>query len=121
MALDCSWNRLSTERARQVGPPGAAPDRGHRRLPMLVATNPQHFGRVGELNTVEALAAALWVLGRPEHADRLLDGFAGGPAFSEVNRDRLERYAAARSADEVGHEERAAFGGSEGRAGPTAG
>jgi pre-rRNA-processing protein TSR3 len=120
VALDCSWNRLSTERARRVEPIGATPDRGHRRLPMLVATNPQHFGRVGELNTVEALAAALWVLGSPEHAARLLDGFAGGPAFSQVNRARLDRYAAARSPEEVGRQERAAFGGPDASAEATA-
>ena len=111
VALDCSWNRLSAERSRRFGPSPAATNRGHRRLPMLVATNPQHFGRVGELNTVEALAAALWVLGRADAAGRLLNGFAGGPAFSVVNRARLERYAAARTPEEVGLAERASFGG----------
>jgi len=78
---------------------------------MLLAANPQHFGRWGELNTAEALAAALWLLGHRDEANRLLDGFAGGPAFFEVNRERLARYARATSADRLLREERRLFGG----------
>ncbi len=42
LAVDCSWNRLAS-RGRL---PGLAVDDGgiHRRLPILVAGNPQHFG-----------------------------------------------------------------------------
>ncbi len=47
---------------------------------------------MAELNTAEALAAALYVLGASEQAVQLLEGFAGGPAFFEVNRERLARY-----------------------------
>ena len=125
-AIDCSWNRLS-ERGRSAVPgrPGGAPGRS-RRLPLLVATNPQHFGRVGELNTAEALGAALYLLGRREEAEELLAGFAGGEAFLEVNRHRLDRYRRARTSEEVREAERALFGpgpvpGSTGsRRGPTA-
>ena len=77
---------------------------------MLVATNPQHFGRVGELNTAEALAAALHLLGRPAEARRLLDGFAGGAAFLDVNHERLARYERAGSPEQLVREERALFG-----------
>jgi pre-rRNA-processing protein TSR3 len=110
VAVDCSWNRLSTERSRQLAPEPPLTDRGHRRLPMLIATNPQHFGRVGELNTAEALAAALWVLGDPDRARQLLNGFAGGPTFFEVNRERLDRYAGAGSSEAIVEQERASFG-----------
>ena len=109
VAVDCSWNRLSERHAN--GLPRAASVRGAaaRRLPMLIATNPQHFGRPGELNTAEALAAALVLLGRPREAETLLGSFAGGPAFLEVNRERLDRYARARSPEEITVAERLAF------------
>ncbi len=76
---------------------------------MLLAANPQHYGRLAELNTVEALAAALAVLGRRAEAVELLRGFAGGPAFLEVNLARLARYAAAPTAETVTEVERASF------------
>jgi len=109
VAVDCSWNRLSAERAKHPAPTAAAQSARARRLPMLVAGNPQHFGRLGELNTAEALAAALHLVGRPDEAHELLAGFAGGPAFLELNRERLERYARASSPEALVREERALF------------
>lgn len=110
IAIDCSWNRLAdlSSRRRASAPP--VHRAGGRRLPMLVAANPQHFGRLGELNTAEALAAALCVLGRPRQAHRLLDGFAGGRAFLELNRARLARYARATSVEQLVRAERSLFG-----------
>jgi len=107
LAVDCSWNRISeTNRLPGNGRhPGTA-----RRLPMLLATNPQHYGRVGELNTAEALGAALCVLGRRAEAVNLLVGFAGGPVFFEVNRERLDRYRRARSSDAILDAEHFLFG-----------
>jgi len=110
LAVDCSWNRLAS---RGTFPGAAVGDRSrgtHRRLPILIAANPQHYGRVAELNTVEALSAALSILGRVEEAEGLLDGFRGGPEFLEVNRKRLDRYRLAASATEVTTEEKALFG-----------
>lgn len=116
-AIDCSWNRLSERGGFSVSGRRGDTSGRPRRLPLLVATNPQHFGRVGELNTAEALGAALYLLGRPEEAEALLQGFAGGRAFLEVNRPRLERYRRARTPDEVRAAERALFGpGSSSRA-----
>jgi len=110
IAVDCSWNRLSAAHARPFGRTESRPAPGGRRLPMLVAANPQHFGRVGELNTVEALAAALWVLGHPAEAEGLLEGFAGGRSFLDVNRARLRRYQGAGTVEELEREERQLFG-----------
>jgi len=110
LAVDCSWNRLS---ARGAFPGAERHERTQgirRRLPMLVATNPQHYGRVAELNTAEALAAALYVLGRRDDAAGLLAGFAGAEEFLEVNRDRLERYRRSVSASEVTQAEKSLFG-----------
>ncbi|EQD39056.1 protein containing DUF367, partial [mine drainage metagenome] len=91
LAVDCSWNRV----AARGGLPGGRDGPGRRRrLPILVAANPQHYGRLAELNTVEALSAALYVLGHRAQAAALLEGFRGGGNFLEVNRSRLEAYAA---------------------------
>jgi pre-rRNA-processing protein TSR3 len=110
LAVDCSWNRLA-RRGTFPEVVGSRSGAAHRRLPLLIAANPQHYGRLGELNTVEALSAALYVLGDRAPARTLLEGFRGGPAFLDVNRARLDRYAAGGSADEVVAAERALFGG----------
>ncbi len=85
LVIDCSWNRL----AERGGYPREAPWLGRlperRRLPWLLAANPQHFGRLGELNTAEALAASLAVLGDRRAAEDLLDRFHGGDAFFRMN------------------------------------
>jgi pre-rRNA-processing protein TSR3 len=107
LAVDCSWNRLG---ARGRFPTGREGPSVPRRLPFLVAANPQHYGRVGELNTVEALSGALYVLGRVEEAAHLLEGFRGGDGFLEVNRERLERFRACDSAEEIVRSERELFG-----------
>lgn len=78
---------------------------------MLMATNPQHYGRLAQLNTVEALAAALYLVGRTEEATRLLAGFSGSDAFLGVNRERLDAYAHEHDADGVRAAERRLFGG----------
>jgi len=109
LAVDCSWNRLA-DRGRL--PSGGIRRRGiARRLPLLIAANPQHFGRVSELNTVEALAAALYVLGEAGRARELLGGFRGGSGFLDLSRERLELYRSASGAEEVFAAERRLFGG----------
>jgi pre-rRNA-processing protein TSR3 len=105
LAVDCSWNQLSAG-GRFPAVPGP-----HRRIPFLVAANPQHYGRLGELNTAEALGAALYLLGRAGEARRLLEGFAGGPAFLDLNQDRLEQFARAASPEESRALERRLYGG----------
>ncbi|HTZ61580.1 MAG TPA: DUF367 domain-containing protein [Thermoplasmata archaeon] len=108
LVVDCSWNRL-TERGRFPSP--AEPLAGiPRRLPILIATNPQHYGRPAQLNTVEAFAAALAVLGRPEQAATLLAGFRGSDSFLRVNAARIGEYARAAGADEILAAERRLFG-----------
>ena len=101
LGVDCSWNRLADRGGYPDGPAWLQKLRDRRRLPWLIATNPQHYGRLGELNTAEAFCAALWVLGAPTKARRLIGAFAGGPAFLEVNAERLEGYAGALDADGI--------------------
>ncbi len=111
LAIDCSWNQL----ARRGGFPAAGRGRPSspfaRRLPYLFAANPQHYGRLGELNTVEALSASLYLLGYPDEAQALLGGFRGGLALFEVNASAFAAYTAAASPAEVLAAERLLFGG----------
>jgi len=108
LAVDCSWNRLSDA----GGFPRALLGRSvRRRLPWLLAANPQHFGRPTELNTVEALAAALVLFGERPRAARLLEGFPGGPGFLPLNDALLGDYVAAGTADAVVVAEHRRFGG----------
>lgn len=94
LAIDCSWNRLSAHGSFDGATLPRRPSGARRRLPWLLAGNPQHFGRLGELNTAEALGAALAVLGFEAGALDLLAPFAGGPAFLTINAGALARYAA---------------------------
>ena len=86
-ALDCSWEVLD------AGVFGSW--RHHRALPYLVAANPTNYGRPLRLSSVEALAAALYILGEPEQATIVLDAFRWGPHFLVLNREPLDEYAAA--------------------------
>jgi pre-rRNA-processing protein TSR3 len=107
LAIDCSWNRVGERGGLPVGVGGGGA--AHRRLPYLLAANPQHFGRLSELNTAEAIAAALWLLGERERAERLLSGFAGGTAFFTINGAALARYGPCRGQEEIEAAERELF------------
>ena len=101
LGVDCSWNRL---RARGGYPPelaGLGRLRVRRRLPLLLAANAQHYGRLAELNTAEALGAALFVLGEPDRARTVLDVFPGGDSFEALNAALLRAYAGCGSAEAV--------------------
>ncbi|MGQ9565716.1 MAG: DUF367 family protein [Candidatus Bathyarchaeales archaeon] len=91
-ALDYSWEqglRL------HVAPTNS------RCLPFLIAANPVNFGVPTKLSTVEALAAALFIVGFKEDAEKLLSIFKWGPEFIRLNLERLETYARAKNSAEV--------------------
>ncbi|MFP4218093.1 MAG: DUF367 family protein [Salinarchaeum sp.] len=93
IALDCSWETADAERYDLAGP--------RRALPFLVATNPINYGTPFQLNTAEAFAGALAILGHRPHAERILEPFAWGPTFLEYNDEPLRRYAACVDSSEV--------------------
>lgn len=100
-AVDCSWNQLGARGRYPDGGSTAFPFERRRRLPWLRAGNPQHYARVGELNTAEALAGALYVIGAGAQADRLLDATGAGRSFPDLNSLLLREYAAAPTAEGV--------------------
>jgi len=92
-ALDCSWEVLDTG--------AVASWRNRRALPFLVAANPVNFGRPFRLTSVEAMAAALYIIGEKEQAHDILAPFGWGLRFLEVNADPLEDYSRAKDSAEV--------------------
>ncbi len=96
VALDCSWEEVervfpALEKRRLV----------HRALPYLVAANAVNFGKPFKLSTVEAFAAALYIIGEKEQAALILNKFKWGHTFLELNEEPLERYSKARDSAEV--------------------
>ena len=94
VGLDCSWERAEKVLLKHV--------RGTSRcLPFLIAGNPVNFGKATKLSTVEALAAALYIIGFEQEAVRLLSIFKWGHTFLEINHERLEGYKNARNSTEI--------------------
>ncbi|MFD1647114.1 DUF367 family protein [Haloarchaeobius litoreus] len=93
VALDCSWESADVDAFDLRG--------DHRALPFLVAANPVNFGKPFALTTVEALAAALCILGERDHAERILAKFTWGETFLELNEEPLRRYADCADSTEV--------------------
>jgi pre-rRNA-processing protein TSR3 len=94
LVLDCSWKKL-------VKFPEIRKGLGHRALPFLLAANPTNFGKPQRLSSAEALAAALYIMGEKQHAAELMNLFKWGPVFIDINRERLEAYAAAEDSSGV--------------------
>ncbi|RQD84680.1 MAG: DUF367 family protein [Methanocalculus sp. MSAO_Arc2] len=86
-ALDCSWESVEQEDVSEF--------QGRRSLPFLVAANPINFGKPFVLSSVEALAAALIILGEQKQAEMILLKVPYGIRFLEVNAEPLAEYAAA--------------------------
>lgn len=94
VALDYSWK--CTENARAIPLFGES-----RALPYLVAANPVNYGTPTKLSTVEALAAALYIIGYKEQAEQLLSMFKWGPEFIRLNQKLLDTYARAKDSSEI--------------------
>ncbi|NYT19355.1 MAG: DUF367 family protein [Methanosarcinales archaeon] len=94
--LDCSW-----ETVEEVFPQLLRLQLKHRALPYLVAANPVNFGRPFKLNSVEAFAAALYILGNKEQAEEILSKFNWGHSFLEVNKEPLEDYSKAKDSKDI--------------------
>ncbi len=90
--IDTSWKRAEFPKLA---------DQTLRALPYLLAANPVNYGKPFVLSGVEALAAALAILGHDDQARRILAKFAWGEQFLILNREPLAEYAKAKTSAEV--------------------
>lgn len=97
VGLDCSWAQIEdsvSEVMKKTKLKG-------RMLPLLLAANPVNWGKPGKMCTAEALAATLYLIGREDHARKLLGAFRWGEQFFILNKEPLEAYQAAQSSSEL--------------------
>jgi len=90
--IDTSWKR---------GPFPDLPHHRQRALPYLLAANPVNYGKPFVLSSVEALAAALVILGHEDQAKLILSKFSWGGQFLTLNREPLGEYVKARTRADV--------------------
>ena len=92
--IDCSW--VLAEQVFQKNFIGIA-----RKLPPLLAGNPVNYSKINKLTTVEAIAAAAFILGNETLSQNLLEKFNWGHTFLELNENLLQDYKKAESEGEV--------------------
>jgi pre-rRNA-processing protein TSR3 len=102
LVVDCSWNQAQEVFFRKLGGK-------HRRVPLLLASNPTNYARAGMLSSVEAVAATLYILGEVEEARSYLSIYKWGPNFETLNKEPLESYRMCKSEGKVLQEEREYF------------
>jgi len=66
-----------------------------------MAANPVNYAKIGRLSTVEALSAALHIMGFRSQARELLSPFGWGDAFFDLNGELLSRYARVNSEESI--------------------
>jgi pre-rRNA-processing protein TSR3 len=95
VAVDCSWKKAEDcfRRLSKLGE--------NRALPFLIATNPINYGRPFKLSTLEAFAAALYILDRKDQAKELTKIYKWAPHFLELNKNPLEDYRRAKDSKEI--------------------
>ena len=93
VVMDLTWTNIDQfPRLRRVE---------ERALPYLLASNPINWGRPMELNSAEAVMAALYILGEKEQARSFLGRFNWAPEFMRLNGNMLEDYSSAKDSSEV--------------------
>ena len=94
VGIDCSWNKI--ENSRKVLSKGTG-----RALPFLIAVNPTNYGKPSKLSTLEAIAAALYILGFKEQYFDILSVVKWGDEFHKINENYLTAYSNAKNSKEV--------------------
>ncbi|MEF8879995.1 MAG: DUF367 family protein [Candidatus Thermoplasmatota archaeon] len=95
LAVDCSWKNAEKNF-------DFLDKRNHSRaLPFVVAANPVNYGKPFKLTTLEAFAAALYILGEKEQAKKIVEIYKWAPHFLELNKNPLEEYSKAGDSKEV--------------------
>ena len=94
IGIDCSWNLTNTVFNKKLS--GI-----RRKLPPLLAGNPVNYSKLNKLTTVEALAAAVYIMGDFTVASSLLDKFKWGHTFYTLNENLLNDYSKAESESDI--------------------
>ena len=92
--IDCSWNLADETFSSKFS--GIS-----RKLPPLFAGNPVNYSKLNKLTTVEALSAALFILGFFDDAMELLEKFKWGHTFYDLNKNLLEDYSKLKTETEI--------------------
>lgn len=92
--IDCSWELAQKTFKKKFA--GIA-----RKLPPLLAGNPVNYSKLNKLTTVEAIAAAVFIMGFEDLTARLLGKFKWGHTFYDLNKNLLEDYSNAGSEEEI--------------------
>jgi len=95
LAVDCSWK--NAERSFEY----LDKKNYSRSLPFLVAANPVNYGKPFKLSTLEAFAAALYILDDVVYAKEILRLYKWAPHFLSLNKEPLEDYRTAQNSTEV--------------------
>ena len=77
IVIDCSWKRIFNLKNIHYT--------NGRTLPPLIAANPVNYGKWEKLSSVEALAAALYIINFEEWGDLILSKFNWGLEFKSIN------------------------------------
>ena len=97
VVIDCSWEQAEKTfaNARRIARLQS------RSLPYLLAANPINYGKPWRLCSLEAVAAALHIMGDTAHAGRVAAATNFGRTFMQLNAEPLEEYAGAETSAEV--------------------
>jgi len=93
VVMDLTWTNID-EFPRMKG-------MNERALPFLIASNPVNWGRPMELNSAEAVVAALMILGEKEQASNFAGRFGWGEEFVRINGNMLNDYSNAEDSADV--------------------
>ena len=95
LAVDCSWKNAENSF-------DFLDKKNHSRaIPFVVAVNPVNYGKPLKLSTIEAFAAALYILDEVERAEEILNLYKWGLNFLTLNKEPLEDYRKAKNSMEV--------------------
>ncbi len=92
--IDCSWTFAGKTFRKKFNGLG-------RRLPPLFAGNPVNYSKLNKLTTVEAISAALFILGYRDNSLQILDKFKWGHTFFDLNKQLLDEYSKIDSESEI--------------------
>ncbi|HEU04786.1 MAG: DUF367 family protein [Thaumarchaeota archaeon] len=92
--IDCSWSLADKTFVKKFT--GI-----RRKLPPLFAGNPVNYSKLNKLTTVEAISAALYILGHQDLSLKMLDKFKWGHTFYELNKELLDEYSKLESENKI--------------------